>query len=154
MLPSLLRTQPLDAAQPPTQEDIFSAAVGTLFSDDARVAHGSPDTLVHYARSYAFPRSPSPSSPGSSGAEGEEHRALAFGVADPGAAAERAVFAHWVWNAGALLAELVGGPAGADDRQGWGARRFADGRAWWVGVDEIRRWSVEGEDVLELGAGA
>ena len=149
MLPSLLRTQPLDAAQPPTQEDIFSAAVGTLFSDDARVAHGSPDALVTYARIYPFPTA----SCSSSGADAAEHRALAFGVADPAAAAERAVFAHWVWNAGALLAELVGGPAGADER-GWGARRFADGRAWWVGADEMARWSVEGEDVLELGAGA
>ena len=161
MLPSLIRTRPLHPAAssaPPPPDDIFSAAVGTLFTDDVRIAHGDADTLLEYARAYPLPSAsadaaPADSSSGSAAAQRECERDLAFEAADARGARDRAVFAHWLWNAGVLLGELVGGTAGAQ-RRSWGERTFADGRAWWVGEAEARDWSVAGHAVLELGAGA
>ncbi|KAF4552917.1 Lysine methyltransferase-like protein 3 [Elsinoe fawcettii] len=55
-------------------------------------------------------------------------------TADPDGEIDRRLFGHYLWNAGILMAERISG------------QRLVDG-------DEVRRWSVEGETVLELGAG-
>ena len=56
---------------------------------------------------------------------------------DPQSEPGRKLFAHYVWNAGVLLAELISGLVAS------------------VGeLSESASWSVEGETVLELGAGA
>ena len=55
--------------------------------------------------------------------------------------------AHYLWNAGVLMAELVGG------RPEEGGAAWRDGE-WWVGREEERAWAVRGQRVIELGAGA
>lgn len=52
-------------------------------------------------------------------------------TADPEGEDERRLFSHYLWNAGLKLAELI---------------THAD-------KQEDKRWSVEGEKILELGAG-
>lgn len=52
-------------------------------------------------------------------------------TADPDAEDERQLFSHYLWNAGLKLAELI---SEANEQKG-------------------KRWCVEGEKVLELGAG-
>lgn len=56
------------------------------------------------------------------------------------------------------MAELVGGRPDEGKRHDvselWGEqRRWREGE-WWTGVEEEGKWSVRGETVLELGAGA
>jgi len=92
---------------------------------------------------------------------------LELTVAEPRGEVERRKFAHYLWNAGVLVAELVGGRVrenegeGRDSgiwvrgskedlndvEEGWGSKR------WWVSDEEERLWRVNGETVLELGAG-
>jgi hypothetical protein len=57
--------------------------------------------------------------------------ALELQTADPVGEDERQLFSHYLWNAGLKLAELI---SHADEHQD-------------------KRWSVEGESILELGAG-
>lgn len=52
-------------------------------------------------------------------------------TADPVGETERTLFSHYLWNAGLKLAELISH----------------------VNESEDKRWSVEGEPILELGAG-
>ena len=62
---------------------------------------------------------------------------LELKLAEPQTEGERKLFAQYIWNAGILMAELIGS---SDDR----------------GEDNSRgskRWAVKGESVLELGAG-
>ena len=56
-------------------------------------------------------------------------------VADPSGETERRLFSHYLWNAGVLMAERISGERLIDDI-------------------ERQRWSVKGETVIELGAGA
>ncbi|KAF2686117.1 hypothetical protein K458DRAFT_441739 [Lentithecium fluviatile CBS 122367] len=51
---------------------------------------------------------------------------------------ERWKFAHYLWNAGVLMGEVV---AGREDGE------------WWLSPSEEEHWRVKGEKVLELGAG-
>lgn len=53
----------------------------------------------------------------------------------PDSEEERTLFSHYLWNAGILMAERVSGQRLLND-------------------EEETQWSVEGHDVLELGAGA
>jgi hypothetical protein len=86
---------------------------------------------------------------------------LELEVADPDSEEERTKFAHYLWNAGVLMAELVGGRhvEEMNERQRlgcseeWSARQFAEGRHWWVSEEEEKVWRMQGEKVLELGAG-
>lgn len=112
------------------------------------------------------------------------YRSTRFGdiklrLADPNDESERRLFAHYVWNAGVLLGELVGQAGkGAgrgkdvgeeveregnvrkeEDRLAEGEEGDGTGR---IETDEdsraaksfwARNWSVRGESVLELGAG-
>jgi hypothetical protein len=57
--------------------------------------------------------------------------ALELQTAEPVGEDERQLFSHYLWNAGLKLAELI---SHADEHQD-------------------KRWSVEGESILELGAG-
>jgi hypothetical protein len=59
-----------------------------------------------------------------------------------------------------LMAELVGGRPKPEANgahavnEVWGEQsRWTDGE-WWMGEEEEGKWSVKGETVLELGAGA
>ncbi|MCJ1478331.1 hypothetical protein MMC13_007009 [Lambiella insularis] len=103
--------------EPPSTEDIFSSAIGLIFTDDLHTQHGDPGSSVIY-KSHAF---------------GD----LELRLADPHGEDARKLFAHYLWNAGVLMAELIGG--GAQDGEPVTAGRG--------------RWGVAGERVLELGAG-
>ncbi|KAF2850205.1 hypothetical protein T440DRAFT_397583 [Plenodomus tracheiphilus IPT5] len=88
-------------------EDIFSSSLG-LFSDLQNQHGENPDTVILYNNA--------------------RHGQLEFRTADVNGEEQRRKFAHYLWNAGVLMGELVGGRAAP-------------------------RWSVQGERVLELGAG-
>ncbi|KIW06330.1 uncharacterized protein PV09_02793 [Verruconis gallopava] len=140
MLSSLLRTIPKRTSFEPEPEDYFQASLGLIFTDDLQNTHGDADTFVRY-RSNGY---------------GD----LDISVADPQAASERSKFAHHLWNAGVLMGELVGGRRKqgqnppADDDDDWGRRKFLDGALWWLSEEEEKMWNVQGETVIELGAGA
>ena len=93
-----------DALDP---EDIFSSSLGTIFPDDTQNSHGDPGATVIY-KSARF---------------GD----IKLSVADPSQEDDRRLFAHYLWNAGVLLAELI-----------------SEGQT---------EYNVEDETVLELGAG-
>jgi len=90
---------------------------------------------------------------------------LEFEVADPVGEEERSKFAHYVWNAGVLMGEIVGGPVAeirgegdkevkeAIETEQWDIRRFGGEWSWWLSHNEQKWWSVKDERVLELGAG-
>jgi hypothetical protein len=138
MLPNLLRLIP-DTPSSPSAEDIFSSALSTLFPDDLQVQHGDPDTRIVY-RSAA-------------------HGDLELRCADVAGEEDLTKFAHYLWNAGVLMAEIVGG-RGSQEKDGdgtegdeWGKREFRGGRSWWIEGREEETWAVKGHKVLELGAG-
>ena len=107
MLSSLVRLPP-----PPTDadipvEDIFSSALGLIFTDDLRNQHGDPGSSVTYkSKSYGD---------------------IELRLTDPAGEDSRKLFSQYLWNAGVQMAEYLG--------------------------EERGRWSVEGQKVLELGAG-
>jgi hypothetical protein len=134
LLPSLISLRrPLNT--PLTPEDIFGSSLGGIFTDDLQNQHGDdPDTTILYRN----------------GKFGD----LEFRTADVNGEEQRRKFAHYLWNAGVLMGELVGGRPKDDegkdtgeDEEGW------KNGEWWVDEEEEKRWSVEGETVLELGAG-
>lgn len=155
MLPGLLHvTYPSKSTDSDDPATFFSSALGTIFSDDLRTQHGDADALITYLPS---------SHPA--------YAAIELRAADPATDEGRRKFAHYLWNAGVLMAELVAGwgprgdGGGEDtapgeketqemDRGAWVPFRLADDRAWWVGHEEEKLWSVRGHAVLELGAGA
>lgn len=88
-------------------EDIFAAAPGLIFTDDLRNHHGDEgDVLVYHSQRFGD----------------IELRAAQFE-----SESDRKLFAHYLWNAGIKMAELISG----DDP----------------------KWSVSDQTVLELGAG-
>ncbi|KAG8534084.1 uncharacterized protein KY384_000927 [Bacidia gigantensis] len=95
-------------------EDIFSDGLDTLFPDSLSNLHGDPGSSVVYASS-SFGN-------------------IQLELAKSDEKADRLLFAHYLWNASLLLAELLGQAKGDD-------------------VKEDRPWDVRGERVLELGAG-
>ncbi|KAF2477062.1 uncharacterized protein BDR25DRAFT_370992 [Lindgomyces ingoldianus] len=141
MLPSRVALRwPL--GQPPSPEDIFSSAPNNIFTNDLQNQHGDdPYTIVVY--------------------KNQVHGELEFRTADVNGE-ERGKFAHCLWNAGILMAELVGGRETegkgmsvdrgngvyiSGEEANWGIEN------WWVSKEEEHLWSVRGETVLELGAG-
>ncbi|KAF1948968.1 hypothetical protein CC80DRAFT_282480 [Byssothecium circinans] len=139
LLPSLISLRhPTDHELSP--EDIFSSSLGAIFTDDLQNQHGTdPSTTILYTPSN--PRYASPIELHAADVDGEE---------------QRRKFAHYLWNAGVLMGELVGGRAGAG---AYGRRnnegdsgRWGEGE-WWLSREEEAAWSVKGERVLELGAG-
>lgn len=131
LLPSLISLRhPISHV--PKPEDIFASTLGSIFTDDLQNQHGDdPDTIIVY-KSAKF---------------GE----LEFRTADVNGEEQRRKFAHYLWNAGVLMGELVGGRAakGKED-EGW---KDVKGE-WWISEEEEAKWRVDGETVLELGAGA
>ncbi|SLM35595.1 S-adenosyl-L-methionine-dependent methyltransferase-like [Lasallia pustulata] len=107
MLGSLVRLPP-----PPTDVDIpvgdiFSSALGLIFTDDLCNQHGDPGSSVIYkSRNYGD---------------------IELRLTDPAGEDRRKLFSQYLWNAGVQMAEYLG--------------------------EERGRWSVEGQKVLELGAG-
>ncbi len=117
MLTSHIRIRhPLKAV--PDAEDIFSSSIGLLFTDDLCTQHGEPGAQIIYRSRYGD---------------------IELNVADPQREEERTKFAHYLWNAGVLMSELISEPRDV-------------GR---IGRDESFGGyvSVKGESVLELGAG-
>ncbi|KAF1922761.1 uncharacterized protein M421DRAFT_350085 [Didymella exigua CBS 183.55] len=117
-------------------EDIFGSSLGGVFTDDLQNQHGDdPETVIVYKNA--------------------QHGNLEFQTADINGEEERRKMAHYLWNAGVLMAELVGGrPEEGQSLQidVFGNEGWKDGE-WWVSREEERLWSVEGESVIELGAG-
>ena len=99
-------------------EDIFSSSIGFIFTDDLRNQHGDPGSSVIY-RSKAF---------------GD----IELKLVEPEREDGRRLFAQYLWNAGVLMAELIGG--GTLDGKAMEARGGS--------------WDVTGQRLLELGAGA
>lgn len=131
LLPSLisLRHPP---SHVPTPEDIFGSTLGSIFTDDLQNQHGDdPDTIIVYKNA--------------------KYGDLELQTADVNGEEQRRKFAQYLWNAGVLMGELVGGRATEQDAgdEGW-----KDGEWWVASPEEEARWGVRGETVLELGAGA
>ncbi|KAF3040727.1 hypothetical protein E8E12_008036 [Didymella heteroderae] len=117
-------------------EDIFGSSLGGVFTDDLQNQHGDdPETVIVYKNA--------------------RHGNLEFQTADINGEEERRKMAHYLWNAGVLMAELVGGRP--EDGQSvrfdvFGNEGWKNGE-WWMSREEEKLWSVEGESVIELGAG-
>ena len=109
MLTSKIHLPPPSTSTP---EDIFSSSLHLLFPNDLNNQHGEPGTSLIYTS----PR----------------FGDIELRLADPKGEENRLLFSHYLWNAGVLVAEFLGGGGG----DGWG-----------------EGWSVKGERVLELGAG-
>ena len=131
MLHDLLSIQP-DLPAEPEQEDLFSSALSTIFPDDCQVQHGDATSRIIYHSTY-----------------GE----LEFRCADVEGEVERTKFAHYLWNAGILMGELVGGKRGLVAEERNKKIGFLNGREWWIDENEESTWSVNSETVLEVGAG-
>jgi hypothetical protein len=118
-------------------EDIFGSSLGGVFTDDLQNQHGDdPETVIVYKNA--------------------RHGSLEFRTADINGEEERRKMAHYLWNAGVLMAELVGGrPQAGQSVQidVIGNEGRTQGK-WWINKGEEKLWSVEGESVIELGAGA
>lgn len=142
LLPSLisLRHPP---SQSPTAEDIFSSSLGSIFTDDLQNQHGTDadTTIIYNSRKFGN---------------------LEFRTADVNGEEQRRKFAHYLWNAGILMAELVGGQGDARkegrDSGVWvpssNRTEAGEGNEWWVSEEEEKCWDVNRATVLELGAGA
>lgn len=123
----------------PQDIDIFASALSTVFPDDTRNQHGDPGATVMYTPSRA------------SRLWGRE---VKLSVCEPERDEERRLFAHYLWNAGVWLGERV---AGGEGRELDGEGEDGDGGEEEMEGTDCGRWegwSVEGETVLELGAGA
>ena len=139
-LPSLISLRrPHD--KPPEPEDIFSSSLSGIFTDDLQNSYGDdPDTVIVY--------------------KSEKFGDLQFRTADVNGEEQRRKFAHYLWNAGILVAELVSGwkEQHECDRDGdsgfFGMEENCGKEKPWVVREEEALWSVKGETVLELGAGA
>ncbi|KAJ5675715.1 hypothetical protein N7462_008612 [Penicillium macrosclerotiorum] len=128
-----------------SQEDLFSAFLPHLFPDDAPSFHGDPgQRLIYTSPRYGELEIMVPSYPGQTrdnsekGTNGPEKK-------DEGNQAEegRKLFAHILWSAGMVVAE---GVENAD------CKAMENVSAAQKEACEV--WSVQGETVLELGAGA
>ena len=119
--------------------DIFASSLATLFPDDVQSSHGVPGSHVVY-RSPRF---------GDVTLHIPAHPAVEEG---------RKLFAHYLWNAGVLMAEGVewaswdGGEGGGEDEER-GGDLGEDGGGGDGGLWDRRYWDVRGRTVLELGAG-
>lgn len=109
MLSSLIRL-PVPS-EPATIEDIFSSAIGLIFTDDLHNQHGYPGSSVIY-QSKAF---------------GD----LELRLVDPNGEDARKLFAQYLWNAGIFMAELLGG--GTQD----GGAMMARGGSWAVKGEKV-----------------
>jgi hypothetical protein len=137
-LPSLIHLRrPVDTPLMP--EDIFGSSLGGIITDDLQNQHGDdPGTVVLYRN--------------------KKYGELELRTADIKNEEERRKFAHYLWNAGIMMAELVtgrvkDGESKLVDETIYDEFTRWDKGQWWTSEEEEKRWSVEGETVLELGAG-
>lgn len=98
-----------DEVKDPEPEDIFACALGTLFPDDLINCHGDSTASILY--------------------KSARYGEIRLRTCDPVGEQNRRLFAHYLWNAGISMAELVS-------------------------REEDEQWTVKGQTVLELGAGA
>lgn len=99
---------PDDQEEEEEPEDIFAFAAGLIFTDDSRNFHGDDrSTLVYKSARFGD---------------------IELRTADPSQENDRQLFAHYLWNAGIKMAELLSNPPDMP-------------------------WSVRDQRVLELGAG-
>lgn len=137
-LPSLINLRrPADATLTP--EDIFGSSLGGIFTDDLQNQHGdNPETLILY--------------------QNHKYGELELRTADFNGEEQRRKFAHYLWNAGIMMAELVTGRP-KDGKEESVKKTENDeftcweNGQWWTSEEEEEKWSVKGESVLELGAG-
>ncbi|KAJ5601371.1 nicotinamide N-methyltransferase [Penicillium lagena] len=120
-------------------EDVFGAFLPHLFPDDAPSFHGDPGQHLLYASpAYGDLEIMVPTYPGESANRSEEIAAgldqRMDGVNKYPVEEGRKLFAHFLWDSGMVVAE--------------GVEDAAAGKA------EAKMWNVDGERVLELGAGA
>lgn len=144
LIPSLITLR-----HPPDQElsveDIFSSTLGSIFTDDLQNQHGTdPSTTIVYT----------PSNP--------SYPVVELRTADIDGEEQRKKFAHYLWNAGVLVGEVVAGRPGSKEGAESGSgkvrgqdedEKWTEGK-WWLDAEEEKLWAVRGERVLELGAGA
>ncbi|RAH78786.1 hypothetical protein BO86DRAFT_367996 [Aspergillus japonicus CBS 114.51] len=126
-------------------EDIFAAFLAHLLPDDAPQFHGDPGQYLLYSSprygdlTIQVPSYPDQNARESSRPQPSDSDSSANNVdsdSDAGQVeAQRKLFAHFVWSSGLVVAEAI-----------------EDAHAGHEHVDEM--WKVEGERVLELGAGA
>lgn len=115
---------PLPSA--PESEDFFSSALPVIFTDHVQNSHGTPGSSV----TYHSPR---------------------FGEivlripAHPDVEEGRKLFAHYLWNAGVVVADAIEVASQDEAEPDTDKRR---GGEW-----DTRYWDVRGKNVLELGAG-
>src|ERR1700753_366210 len=107
MLSSLLRSTPKSTSHEPDAEDYFQSSLGLVFTDDLQNQHGDPEMYVTY--------------------RSNRYGDLDLEIADPQGETERTKFAHYLWNAGVLMAELIGGRVNEnrsqnDEEEEWGRR--------------------------------
>lgn len=111
----------------PAQEDIFSAALYGLFTDDTQNLHGTPgESVIYHSPRYGDIKLAIPQHP-----DVEEGRKL---------------FAHHLWNAGIVAADAIESTShdgGAD------TKNAENEQVDW----DTRYWDVRGKHILELGAG-
>jgi hypothetical protein len=140
LLQSLVSLRHFPHTQSLDPEDIFGDSLGSIFTDDLQNSHGiDPDTTIVYRPSNA------------------SYPDLEFRTADVKGKEERRKFAQYLWNAGVLMGECLGGRMRNDEGGGkeiyiGDNRRWIEGE-WWLSEEEEAAWSVKGEKVLELGAG-
>ncbi|KAL2819342.1 hypothetical protein BDW59DRAFT_165076 [Aspergillus cavernicola] len=120
-------------------EDLFSSFLPHLFPDDAPQFHGDPGQhLLYSSPRYGDLTIMVPSYPGQ---REDQSEVIAGGVNN--VEEGRKLFAHFLWSAAMVVAEGVENAAD-----------FGDGKSNWNGNGDGGMWRVQGERVLELGAGA
>jgi hypothetical protein len=106
LLTDLITVIPPDREEEP--EDIFACAPGLLFPDDTTIMYGDAESTLVY-KSSRFGN-------------------IELRTAEPASERERTLFAHYLWNAGLKMAEMIS-------------------------QEDDGCWGVRGHRVLELGAG-
>jgi EEF1A N-terminal glycine/lysine methyltransferase len=122
MLTSRIHIRPPSDPEP---EDIFQSSLHALFLDDSQSSHGNPgDTLIYRSPRYGEIKINLPAHP--------DH--------DAG----RRLFAHYLWNASVLVADMIEE-----------ASQPTSGSLIDCGSPDLDQgyWDVRGERILELGAG-
>ncbi|PYH43910.1 putative nicotinamide N-methyltransferase [Aspergillus saccharolyticus JOP 1030-1] len=124
-------------------EDLFTAFLPHLFPNDAPQFHGDPGQYLLYTSprygnlTIQVPSYPEQSGNASSATQDPGSEAPAFPIESDSSQLEkrRTLFAHILWSSGLVVAEAVENAHAAHEH-----------------VDPM--WKMEGEKVLELGAGA
>lgn len=139
MLTSLIRT-PRDPNYKAAPEDIYNTSIALFFPDAQRTSHGEPGSSIIYAS--------------------KSHGEIELKLADPQGREERWLFAHHLWNASVLVAELITRDSRDDGHhsshdENVNTRRKAE-RTGSVSKAAAGQglFDVREQKVLELGAGA